>query len=60
MSEDTCFKLRQMLNIIFMIGAVAGIVVYFAVDNQIGIFIVLGAMVFKMIEYILRFMRPKR
>ena len=60
MSEDTCFKLRQLLNIIFMLGAVAGIVVYFVVDNQIGIFIVLGAMVFKMIEYILRFMRPKR
>ena len=60
MSEESCFKLRQILNIIFMLGSVAGIIVYFAVDNQIGIFIVLGAMVFKMIEYVFRFMRPRR
>lgn len=60
MDEDKIFKLRQILNIIFMLGAVAGIIVYFAFDHFFGTVTILAAMVFKMIEYIIRFMRPKR
>jgi uncharacterized membrane protein len=48
------FKLRNILNIIFMIGAVVGIIIYFAVGHDIGIIIVLIAMVFKIVESSLR------
>ncbi|MBM6992606.1 MAG: hypothetical protein I3J02_04995 [Prevotella sp.] len=52
---DSFFKLRNWLNIIFMIGAIVGVCVYLALDHQTGIIIVLGAMVFKIVETALRF-----
>lgn len=60
MDEEKIFKLRQILNTIFMVGAIAGLIVYFACDKFYGTVTILAAMVFKMIEYIVRFMRPRR
>lgn len=54
-SEDPMFGLRNILNIIFMVLAVIGVVVYLVADNStIGVYIILGAMVFKMVECCLR------
>lgn len=46
--------IRQWLNIIFMLGAVVGVIVYLVSDHNTGILIVLGAIVFKFIECVLR------
>ena len=60
MTEETIFKIRQILNIIFMLGAVVGVVIYMVSDKFIGTVVVLCAMAFKMMEYIIRFMRPRK
>lgn len=52
------FITRQWLNSIFMLGALIGGIFYFATDNtNVGIIIILIAMVFKIIECILRFIK---
>lgn len=51
-------QLRQWLNLIFMVGALIGVIVYFSSDNtQTGIIIILAAMVFKFVEVVLRIMK---
>ncbi|MBB1551761.1 MAG: hypothetical protein HG447_009250 [Prevotella sp.] len=56
--EDRFRITRQWLNIIFMIGAIAGVIVYLTQPNQnLGTIIVLVAMFFKIIECALRFIR---
>ncbi|ANR73974.1 hypothetical protein J4856_00855 [Prevotella scopos JCM 17725] len=56
--KDRFLPIRQCLNIIFMLGAIVGMAVYFLTDNTtIGIIIILVSMVFKMIESILRIIR---
>lgn len=55
--EDRFFKIRNILNIIFIIGAVAGILLYLYYSKTIGTIIILMAMIFKIIECILRFIR---
>ena len=53
---DRFLHIRQWLNIIFMLGAVVGVAVYFLADTTTaGTFI--AAMVFKIIECLLRFIR---
>ena len=49
------FLLRQILNIVFMLVAVAGCVVYVKVDNRMGAVIIIIGMAFKMAECALRF-----
>ena len=39
--EDKLFKLRNILNIIFMVGALAGIIIYFCHLHQPGIIVIL-------------------
>ena len=52
------FVTRQWLNSIFMLGALIGGIFSFATDNtNTGIIIILVAMVFKIIECILRFIK---
>lgn len=46
--------LRQWLNIIFMIGAIVGMVWYMVADHNTAIYIMIGAVVFKFIELTLR------
>jgi len=49
-------KIRSILNILFMIGAVSTIVIYFTVENQMVMFIVCCfTLLVKFIEYALRF-----
>lgn len=56
--KDKFLYIRQWLNIIFMLGAVVGVIVYFLADlTTTGTIIILVAMVFKIIECILRFIR---
>ena len=56
--KDRFLYISQWLNIIFMLGAVIGVIVYFLADlTTTGTIIILVAMVFKIIECILRFIR---
>lgn len=49
---------RQWLNIIFMVGAVVGVLFYLLHTPQtLGIIIILVSMVFKIIECALRFIK---
>jgi len=52
---DRLFKIRNILNIIFMIGVVVGVVLYFYVAHNVGTIVILSAIVFKLIECSLRF-----
>ena len=49
--------LRLWLNIIFMIGAIVGLIVYFYYSQQLSIYILIGASVFKFIELALRILK---
>lgn len=50
------FIIRQVLNIIFMIGAVVGAVLYWLQPEEtLGILVIMTAMFFKMAECVLRF-----
>lgn len=52
--EKPFLKVRNILNIIFMLGALAGVLIYFLSDQTTGTYIILVAMVFKMVEASLR------
>ena len=47
-------SLRQWLNIIFMIGAIVGMVWYMVADHDTAVYIMIAAVVFKFIELTLR------
>ncbi len=51
-------KVRKVLNMLFMIGFVAAVIVYFAYPDQRVLFFSLGfgAMFLKIVEFALRFM----
>ncbi len=50
------FLIRQILNVIFMIGAVAGGLLYwFMPEPTLGILVIMTSMFFKMAECVLRF-----
>lgn len=56
--NDQFKQTRQWLNIIFMLGAIAGVLVYlFHTPQTLGIIIILAAMVFKIAECALRFIK---
>lgn len=56
--KDQFRNTRQWLNIIFMVGAVAGVLTYlFHTPQTVGIIIVLASMVFKIVECALRFIK---
>jgi hypothetical protein len=57
--RDLLFWVRQALNVVFMLAAIAGVVCYVWIDKELGIYIVLGAMVVKMTESILRMVKNK-
>ena len=46
--------LRQWLNLIFIIGAAAGMIWYMYGDHNTAVYIMIGAVVFKFIELTLR------
>lgn len=51
------FWLRNLLNILFIVTAIAGVAVYLLQDKTTGTYIVLGAMGIKIIETSLRIMK---
>ena len=54
--DDKYFVLRNVLNIIFMLGAIVGAIFYFTADgNTVGTIIILAAMTFKIAECCFRF-----
>ncbi|MBQ6203687.1 MAG: hypothetical protein IJK46_06280 [Prevotella sp.] len=55
--EDRFLMLRQILNLLFMVGAAAGLAVYFLSSTQIGTFIILFSMVLKIVECVLRLLK---
>lgn len=55
--KDQYMAIRQWFNIIFMVGAVVGMAVYFLSNHTIGTYIILASMVFKIIECVLRFLK---
>ena len=46
--------LRLWLNVIFMVGAIAGLIIYFNVDHNMAKWILLVSLVFKFVELFLR------
>ena len=55
--NDRFLKHRNWLNIIFILGAVVGMAIYYFCNSTIGTIVIIVAMVFKFIECILRFIR---
>ncbi len=55
--QDRFATLRQLLNIIFMVGAIIGMLVYFKYSHSVGGGIILCSMMFKIIECVLRLMK---
>lgn len=54
---DRFLGIRNILNIIFMLGAVIGLIFYFFIHQTTGTIVILTAMAFKVVECILRFIR---
>ena len=55
--DDKYFKIRNILNIIFIIGAIVGMAVFYFHDRTMGTIIILTAMAFKIAECCFRFIR---
>lgn len=55
--SNLILKIRNALNIIFMLTAVAGVIVYMSSDKETGMFIVLAAIPFKITESAIRLLR---
>lgn len=51
------FKIRNVLNILFMVIAIVGIAVYFLTSHTVGTYIVLASCVFKFVECSLRLIK---
>lgn len=56
-NTDKFLKIRNILNIIFMIGAIVGVIFYITSSHTTGIIIIMSSMVFKIAECCLRFFR---
>ena len=55
--EDKYRMLRQILNILFMLGAVVGVIVYFYYGRDLGTIIILVSMAFKLAECVFRLIK---
>lgn len=55
--RDRFFVLRNTLNILFMLGAVVGVAVYYKRSEQIGTYIILVSIVFKLVECCVRMLK---
>ena len=54
---DRFLGMRNILNIIFMLGAIIGLIFYFFIHQTTGTIVIRTAMAFKVVECILRFIR---
>lgn len=55
--DDKYFKIRNILNLIFILGAMAGMAVFYLKDTTTGALIIITAMAFKLAECCFRFLR---
>ena len=55
--DDNMLKFRNVLNIIFMVMAIIGVIVYFTEYRTIGTYILLASMAVKMVECCIRLLR---
>ena len=55
--QDKYRMLRQWLNILFIIGAIVGVAVFYKYDSEKGTIVIIAAMVLKFIECALRLMK---
>ena len=53
----TIRSVRNWLNLIFVVGAASGMLVFYLQNRDMGTYIILGSMVFKFIEVTLRLMK---
>jgi hypothetical protein len=49
--------LRNWLNFLFIIGAIAGMFLFYKVSRETGIYVILGSMMIKFTESALRMMK---
>lgn len=55
--EDKYPMLRQILNILFMLGAIVGVIVYLKYGRDLGTIIILVSMAFKLAECVFRLLK---
>ncbi len=55
--DDNMLKFRNVLNIIFMVMAIIGVIIYFTEYRTIGTYVLLAAMAVKMVECCIRMLR---
>jgi hypothetical protein len=55
--QDSNLRLRNILNIIFMVMALVGVIVYLCNQTFIGTIIILAAMAVKMVECVMRMIK---
>ena len=55
--EDKYRMLRQILNILFMLGAIVGVIVYLKYGRDLGTIIILVSMAFKLAECVFRLLK---
>ena len=55
--DDNMLKFRNVLNIIFMVMAIIGVIDYFTEYRTIGTYILLASMAVKMVECCIRLLR---
>ncbi|KAA6348797.1 hypothetical protein EZS27_003775 [termite gut metagenome] len=49
-------KIRNILNILFLVGALVAFIVYFAADDKkLFLYVACGAIFFKLMEFFIRF-----
>ncbi len=56
-AKDRLVALRNVLNTLFIFGALAGVICYVAYDRSLGTYIVIGSLPLKFIEAALRLIR---
>ena len=52
--NEKYIKIRNILNLVFILGAIIGVLVYFYSDHTVGTYIILCSMGFKFVECTLR------
>lgn len=55
--SNRIFIVRNVLNLLFMVGAIVGVVYTLKVDRIVGAYIICGSMVFKFIDSALRILK---
>lgn len=55
--EGRTYRLRQWMNVAFILAGILGVVLYYAYSQSVGLYVVGGACILKFIELTLRLMK---